>query len=103
MSESLVSRGTKIVADFELGLARPGPSSSSNNINIKSCRNDNKSSIDLFDDGLEIRSIKVGSVTRFVIISPLWQKMSCLWQFFDSLFLIWQNVESTFVNFGWPP
>ena len=85
------------MADFELGLARPGPSSSSNNINIKSCRND------LFDDGLKIRSIKVGSVTRFVIISPLWQKMSCLWQFFDSLFLIWQNVESTFVNFGWPP
>ena len=91
------------MADFELGLARPGPSSSSNNINIKSCRNDNKSSINLFDDGLENRSIKVGSVTRFVIISPLWQKMSCLWQFFDSLFLIWQNVESTFVNFGWPP
>ena len=40
------------------------------------------------------------SVTRFGEISPLWQKFTSLWQFLDSLFLIWQNAEPTLVNFG---
>ena len=31
----------------------------------------------------------MGSVTRFGEISPLWQKLTSLWQIFDSLFLSW--------------
>ena len=35
------------------------------------------------------------SVTIFGEISPPWEKFTSLWQFFDSLFLIWQNAEPT--------
>ena len=38
------------------------------------------------------------SVTIFGEISPPWEKFTSLWQFFDSLFLIWQNVEPTLAN-----
>ena len=38
------------------------------------------------------------SVTRFGEFSPLWQKLTSLWQILDSLFLIWQNVEPTSAN-----
>ena len=31
----------------------------------------------------------MGSVTRFGEISPLWQKLTSLWQIFDSLFPSW--------------
>ena len=40
------------------------------------------------------------SVTRFGKYSQLLQKFTSLWQFFDSLFLIWQNAEPTLVKFG---
>ena len=39
------------------------------------------------------------SVTIFGEISPLWQKFTNLWQFFDSLFLNCQNAESTLGKF----
>ena len=39
------------------------------------------------------------SVTRFGEILPLGQMFTCLWQIFDSLFLIWQNAEPTLVKF----
>ena len=38
------------------------------------------------------------SVTRFVEILPLWQKLTFIDQFFESLFLFWQNTESTLAN-----
>ena len=39
------------------------------------------------------------SVTRFGEISPHWVKVYySLWQFFDSFYLIWQNVEPTLAN-----
>ena len=38
------------------------------------------------------------SVTRFGEISPLRQKLTSLWQFFDILFLIWQNAGPSLVN-----
>ena len=30
-------------------------------------------------------------VTRFGETSPLWQKITSHWKFFDGLFMIWQN------------
>ena len=32
------------------------------------------------------------SVTKFDEISPLWQKLKCLWQFYEGLFIIWQKL-----------
>ena len=40
----------------------------------------------------------LSSVTRFGKILPLWQRFTSIWQFFDSLFLIWQNAEPTLAN-----
>ena len=40
----------------------------------------------------------VTSVTRFGQISPLWQKFTSPWQFFDGLFLVWQIDDSTWAN-----
>ena len=39
------------------------------------------------------------SVTRLGEISPFWQNFKSLRQIFEGLFLIWQNVESTWQNF----
>ena len=39
------------------------------------------------------------SVTRFGEISTFWQKCASLWQFFNSLFLIWQNDGPTLAIF----
>ena len=39
------------------------------------------------------------SVTRFGEISPLWQKLKCLWQFNEGLFSIWQKLLPTLANF----
>ena len=41
---------------------------------------------------------RLTSVTRFGEIAPLWQNFTSLWQIFDTLFLIWQNVEPTLVH-----
>ena len=38
------------------------------------------------------------SVTRFDKISLLWQNCTSIWYFFHSLFLMWQNVETTLAN-----
>ena len=35
----------------------------------------------------------LSSVTRFGKISPLWQKITSLWQILSGLFLFWQNAE----------
>ena len=39
------------------------------------------------------------SVIRFDEISPLWQKFTRLWQIFEGLFLIWQNIRPTLAHF----
>ena len=39
------------------------------------------------------------SVTRFGEISPFWQNLQSLGQFFKALFTIWQNFETTLANF----
>ena len=39
------------------------------------------------------------NVTRFGEISPLWQNLQSLWQFFEALFTIWQNFEPTLAYF----
>ena len=39
------------------------------------------------------------SVTRFGKISPLWQKLQCLWQFFEGLFSSRQKLIPTSANF----
>ena len=38
------------------------------------------------------------SATRFVVISPLWQTFTSLWQIFDCIFIIKQNIDSTLAN-----
>ena len=38
------------------------------------------------------------SVTSFDENSPIWQNCTSLWQFFNSLFLIWQNDGPTLAN-----
>ena len=38
------------------------------------------------------------NVTRFDKISLLWQNCTSIWYFFHSLFLMWQNVETTLAN-----
>ena len=38
------------------------------------------------------------SATRFGEILILWQTFTSLWQFFDGVLLIWQNVESSLAN-----
>ena len=38
------------------------------------------------------------SVSRFGEMSPQWQNLKHLWQNFDCLFFIWQNVEPTLAN-----
>ena len=40
----------------------------------------------------------LASVTSFAEISPLLQNFKSLWQFFDRIFLIWQNDEPTLAN-----
>ena len=39
------------------------------------------------------------SVTKFGEISPFWQKLKCLGQFYEGLFRIWQKLLSTLANF----
>ena len=43
---------------------------------------------------MEVRGL-ISSVTRFV---EIWQNLTSLWQFFDSLVFIWQNVKYTLAN-----
>ena len=47
---------------------------------------------------LRLLLLLLSSVTRFGEISPLWRNITRLWQFFDSLFLFWQNVKPTLAN-----
>ena len=41
----------------------------------------------------------IDSVTRFGEISPLWQILLSLWQFFESLFCIWHTSKPILTNF----
>ena len=43
--------------------------------------------------------IVVASVTRFGEISPLWQTLKCLWQFYEGSFSTWQKLLPTSTNF----
>ena len=49
---------------------------------------------------IELFSGRSVSVTRFGEISPLWQKVTSLWQNFDGLFLISQNAEPALAIFS---
>ena len=44
--------------------------------------------------------VKVGSVTRFGLISPLWQQKSSLFQFLDGPIILWQSFQLTLANFN---
>ena len=39
-----------------------------------------------------------GNVTRFGEISPIWQNLLSLWQYFEGIFSIWQSYETALVN-----
>ena len=41
---------------------------------------------------------RASSVSRFGEISPLWPKVSNLWQIFEGISKVWQNVELTLVK-----
>ena len=57
-------------------------------------------SFNFWDNRLEeeFSQMHITRVTRFGKLSPLWQKYPSLWQFFDGLFIIWQNAEPTLVH-----
>ena len=52
----------------------------------------------VWDRPRKVGFCSVSSVTRFGEILQLWQKFTSLWQFFDGLFLTWQNAEPTLAN-----
>ena len=53
------------------------------------------------DDGCGGSSSSISriSVTRFGEISPFWQNLQSLGQFFEGLFTIWENLGPTLANF----